>query len=161
MLQRISALAVALVVLAGCSASASGSPAGSAVPTATASPANLEATPSPAATATPAPAPTVEPSVVPSPVVYYEVQKNAEGGHGGPPLIALPASIAIDYSVRGTCTFSIDLDTTAITTGPQLRLAVTGPEMSGTWRLSIPAGSYYVLTGEAVGCTFDVTVGPG
>ena len=155
--QRISALAVALMVLAGCSASASGSPSGSAVPTTTASPANLGATPA----ATPDTTRTAEPSAVPSPIVYYDVQKNAEGGHGGPPLVALPASIAIDYSVLGTCTFSIDLDTAATTAGPQLRLAVTGSEMSGTWRLSIPAGSYHVATGEAVGCTYHVIVGPG
>ena len=115
----------------------------------------------PGPTATPGPTQAIEPSAVPSPVIYYEVEKNAEGGHGGPPLVSLPATIAIDYTVRGTCTFSIDLDTAATTTGPQLRLAVTGPEMSGTWRLSIPAGSYYVLTGEAVGCTYHVTVGPG
>jgi hypothetical protein len=151
--QRISMLAAALIVVAGCSASASGSPTPS---TPSRSPAATAA-----ASSTPAATPAPQPSAEPSPVVLYEVQKNAEGGHGGAPLIALPASIVVAYVVRGTCTFSIDLDTATSTVGPSLKVNVTGPETSGSWHLSIKPGSYYVDLGESVGCTFDVTVEAG
>jgi len=73
----------------------------------------------------------------------------------------LPASIVVDYVVRGTCTFTIDLDTATSTDGPSLKVSVTGPETSGSWPVSIKSGSYYVTVGESVGCTFDITVGAG
>ncbi len=157
MLQRISMLAAALVVVAGCSTSATGSPSVTG-PAPTQSPAIVAPSATPAATATPAPTPTAAPSAQPSPVVYEMFQKNAEGGHGGPALITLPASIVVDYTVRGTCTFTIDLDTATSIAGPNLKLSVTGPESSGSWHLSIKPGSYYVNPGEALGCTFSITV---
>jgi hypothetical protein len=67
------------------------------------------------------------------------------GGHGGPPLIDLPAAIAIDYRVSGTCSFTIALVTATSTVGlPAMTIPMTGPEVDGTWRLSIKPGKYYV-----------------
>jgi hypothetical protein len=85
--------------------------------------------------------------------------KSGEGGQGGPPLVDLPASIAIDYTVSGTCVFSVGLVTETTDIGlPRLTMTVTGPEVAGTWRLSIKPGRYYVATGEAVGCVYSVKV---
>ena len=97
-----------------------------------------------------------------APTSYYAVAKSAEGGHGGPPLVDLPASIAVDYAVHGRCMFSIGLATATSAKGlPLLSMTVTGPEVTGTWRLSIKPGRYYVVTGEAVGCVYDVNVRDG
>lgn len=85
--------------------------------------------------------------------------KLAEGSHGGAPLIVLPGSIAIDYTVSGTCVFSVALSAAATDNGlPKLTMSVTGPEISGTWRLSIKPGRYAVGTGEAVGCVYRINV---
>jgi hypothetical protein len=90
---------------------------------------------------------------------YYSATKNAEGGHGGPPLVRLPGSIAIDYTVSGTCEFSLGFATKTSSTGlPKLVMNVTGPKITGTWRVRIKPGRYYVTAGEAVGCTYSLNV---
>jgi hypothetical protein len=83
-----------------------------------------------------------------TPTVYDgPVTGGGFGGHGGPPLIDLPAAIAIDYRVSGTCAFTIALRTEASTVGlPSLTIPMTGPEVDGTWHLSIKPGKYYVAT---------------
>ena len=161
MFHRISALAAALVMIAACSASATGSPTGAPATIQAASPATTAPTSTPAATATPVPTQTIEPSVAPSPTIYYEVTKNGEGGHGGAPLLDLPAAIEIDYTAKGTCEFAIKVTFGVPDNGvvaAHLALTVAGPEVSGSWPLTIKPGKYYVVPSEAIGCTFHMTV---
>jgi uncharacterized protein YceK len=120
-----------------------------------ATPAASVAAVTPAPTVTPEPSPTP----LPTPVTYDEVTKNADGAHGGAPLLDLPASLVIDYSVQGTCSFGVGFSTVTSDSGlPRLSVRVTGPEVTGTWAVTIPAGPYYVEIDEAVGCTFHVVV---
>jgi hypothetical protein len=135
---RIAILTTALLV-AGCSSQVASPPPGGGQP-------------SPGA-ATPTP------SAAPTEVVYYEVTKNAEGPHGGPPLLDLPASVVVEYDVHGSCRFEIGVTTPTTVAGlPKLAIDATGPETSGTWRFAITPGSYSVTLGEATGCTYDVRV---
>ena len=161
MSHRISALAAVLVLIAGCSASATGSPTYAPGSTRAASPATPMPTSTSAATAAPVPTQTIEPSVSPSPTIYFEVTKNGEGGHGGAPLLDLPTAIEIDYTANGSCEFTIKVTSGVPDNGlvaAHLAMTVAGPEVSGSWPLTIKPGKYYVVPGEAVGCTFHVTV---
>jgi len=114
-------------------------------------------------TTRPPTAPTAGPTTATaSPVEYTEITKNAEGGHGGPPLVDLPAAFAVDYVVRGTCTFGIEITTEAgKAVVPGLTFGVTGTEVSGTWPIHLTPGRYYVTPAEAVGCTFSIKVRAG
>ena len=142
---------VAAVALAACSAS---SPSVGPTPVVTASPV-IVSTPEP----TPVVTPVVSPAPEPSPTVYYEVTKDSDGGHGGPPVLDLPRDIAVDYIVAGTCTFTIAASTETSDAGlPRLTLLVTGSEMRGTWRFRLVPGRYYLSPSEAFGCTFTVRV---
>jgi hypothetical protein len=116
-------------------------------------------TTTPTAAASSSPDVPVPASAAASPAPLYSVQKFAEGAHGSAPLIDLPAAVAIDYRVSGNCLFSISLATETSTAGlPSMSMSMTGPEVTGTWRLSIAPGRYYVATGEAVGCVYLITV---
>jgi hypothetical protein len=122
--------------------------------------------PTVAPTRSPTPRPSSAPSASvspcaepPAPSSYYCAAKNGEGGHGGPPLLDLPGSVAFDYRVSGTCVFSLGLATeTSVVGFPSLTMTVSGPEITGTWRVSIKPGSYYPVIGEAVGCLYSVNV---
>jgi hypothetical protein len=115
---------------------------------------------------TPAPQPTFPPEPDPShlPAGFIESfgQPTEEvGGHGGSPDVALPASVAIDYWVSGTCDFRIDiLDPAATDLTPVATFAMRmlGSTVSGTWPVSIKAGRYYVTPLDTPGCRFYVTV---
>jgi hypothetical protein len=94
-----------------------------------------------------------------SPTSLYCATKNADGAHGGAPLLDLPSAIAMDYWVRGRCTFTLGLSTLQSSAGlPSLTVTVSGPEVDGTWRASIRPGKYYPVIGEAVGCVYSVNV---
>lgn len=135
-----------VLIVAGCGATVSPSPVSSA-------PSATHTTPTPSRSS----APTEQPSATPN--VYYAATKSGEGGHDGPPLLDLPKAIAIDYRVSGTCVFSLGLATETTNVGlPTLTMTVTGPEVAGTWRVSIKPGRYYVGAGEAVGCVYSITV---
>ncbi len=108
-----------------------------------------------AATSSQAPKVTVEPT----PIVYAEVEKLAEGGHGALPPVDLPASFVVDYTATGTCEFTIRIAIALPDEGEtvaSLSMAVTGTTVSGIWPVNVQAGSYYVAPGEAVGCTFHL-----
>jgi hypothetical protein len=93
------------------------------------------------------------------PTSYYCATKNGEGGHGGPPLIDLPSSVAVDYRVSGRCVFSLGFSTERSAVGlPALTMTVSGREITGTWRVAIKPGRYYPVIGEAVGCVYSVNV---
>jgi hypothetical protein len=115
---------------------------------------------SPTSAPVPTPLASVSPCAAPPvPSPYYCATKNGEGGHGGPPLLDLPGSIAFDYRVSGTCVFSLGLATeTSVVGFPSLTMTVSGPEVTGTWRVSIKPGRYYPVIGEAVGCMYSVDV---
>jgi len=119
--------------------------------------------------ATVAPASIVEPTARPSgfdlcivpssPWSLFCVTKNAEGAHGGPPILDLPNAIAMDYWVRGKCVFRLGLSTLQSGAGlPSLTMTISGPEVDGTWRVLIKPGQYYPVIGEAVGCVYSVNV---
>jgi hypothetical protein len=114
----------------------------------------------PTSTLVPTPSASVSPCAEPpKPTSYYCATKNGEGGHGGPPLLDLPGQIAFDYRVRGVCVFSLGLSTETSVVGlPSLTMSVSGPEITGTWRVSIKAGRYYPVISEAVGCLYSVNV---
>lgn len=138
--------ALIVAMLAGCSsAAAPPSAAPSASP-------ELSAPATSAPSATPEPAPTGE--------LLYEVMKNEvqAGGHGGAPALAFPSAFIVDYQVDGTCTFTIGFATTSGADGglPHFSLAVHGSQRSGSWSVSIPAGTYSPLVGPEAGCTFHV-----
>ena len=101
-----------------------------------------------------------EPLPVASPdrssTLYYEVMKNEliMGGHGGTPMIGMPADLQIDYRVTGTCHFEMSFGTAEGTSDlPKLSLDVAHSEMTGTWLVTIPAGSvlYYADLLPAMG----------
>ena len=143
-----------VLIVAGCGATVSPSPVSSA-PSATLTTPKPSRSPTP--TEQPAAQATEQPSATPN--VYYAATKSGEGGHDGPPLLDLPKAIAIDYRVSGTCVFSLGLATETTNVGlPTLTMTVTGPEVAGTWRVSIKPGRYYVGAGEAVGCVYSITV---
>jgi hypothetical protein len=146
-------LAIALLVSACGVAVAPGTPAATATPSATAAVSTLSSTPtSSSALASAQASPT-------STTSYWGASKLAEGGHDGPPLLDLPKAIAIDYRVSGTCVFSLGLATATSAGGlPSLTMTVTGPEITGTWRLLIKPGRYYPVVSEAVGCVYSVNV---
>jgi hypothetical protein len=116
----------------------------------------------PGATASSASIP--EPSLRPAPtsLVLYEVSKNTipAGGHGGPPLIDLPSTFDVDYEVSGTCAFWIEFDAPSGTAASLQRfdLGVTNETRTGSWHVSLPAGSYYPLVGPEAGCTYHVVM---
>jgi hypothetical protein len=151
----------ALMLVAGLLAVAC---SGAAAPT----PQIIYVTPSP--TVAPTLSPTATPATTPSASVspceepathtsYFCATKNGEGGHGGPPLLDLPGQIAFDYRVSGVCVFSLGLSTETSAVGlPSLTMSVSGPEITGTWRVSIKAGHYYPVISEAVGCLYSVNV---
>ena len=118
--------------------------------------------PSPTAatrTETPTTTPTAEPTVEPTPIIYAEVEKTSDGGHGGERPLDLPASFVVDYTATGTCEFTIQITIAEPDEGKtvaSLAMTVTGTTVSGRWPVNILAGSYYVYPGEAVGCTFHL-----
>ena len=127
----------------------------------------IRATPSPAIASTldetvePAPTPSASAWTCEAPIApgYYCATKNAEGGHGGPPLLHLPEAVVIDYRVSGTCNFSLGFATETSSVGlPSLTVTATGPLIAGTWRPSLKPGRYYPVIGEAVGCVYSVNV---
>jgi len=152
--RRLLAVLAVLVLAAGCASSAS------LIPTPTSTPAPPTVAPTVSQTPTPTQSASVSPCAKePPPSSYYCATKNGEGGHGGPPLLDLPGSIAFDYRVSGRCIFSLGLATETSNVGfPSLTMAVTGPEITGIWRVSITPGRYYPVIGEAVGCVYDVNV---
>jgi hypothetical protein len=101
------------------------------------------------------------PSPGPTPVRYYEVAKDVliAGGHGGAPFMDLPADLQIDYDVTGTCHFGVSFGTITPVSGlPTLAVDVVNAEMTGTWLVTIPPGSYEPVPTEADGCTFHLSV---
>jgi hypothetical protein len=127
------------------------------------------ANPSRTSSSTSTPEPTPEPTATPSasvdlctvpssPTSYYCATKNAEGAHGGPPVLDLASAIAIDYWVRGTCLFSLGLSSETSAAGlPSLTMNVSGT-VAGTWRASIKPGHYFPAISEAIGCVYSVNV---
>ena len=145
---RLFALPVVLLIAGGCAGA--GSPS---------SPSQTSTITAAAATLFPTAAPTPEPTTEATPVAYYEVEKTAEGAHGGTPVIDLPASIVVDYTVNGACEFTIEVwshvpDNAVVVA--KLAISVTGTTVSGSWPIHIEAGPSYVAPGEAVGCTFHL-----
>jgi hypothetical protein len=156
-MHRIAAGAmVAAMALAACSSAAAPTPQ---IIYVTAEPPTVSGPPSPTASPVATPSASVSPCEVPAThTSYYCATKNDEGGHGGPPLLDLPRQIAFDYRVSGTCVFSLGLSTETSAAGlPSLTMTVTGPEITGTWRVSIKPGHYPVIS-EAVGCLYSVNV---
>jgi hypothetical protein len=171
---RLAALIVAIVVLGGCGALTPMTTPGPAptpvVVVSSVVPTEASATsPSRTASSTSTPEPTPEPTAtasasvdlctVPSSLAsYYCATKNAEGAHGGPPVLDLASAIAIDYWVRGTCPFSLGLSNETSAAGlPSVTMNVSGT-VAGTWRASIKPGHYVPLISEAVGCVYSVNV---
>jgi hypothetical protein len=152
--RRLLAVLAVLILAAGCTSNAS------LTPTTTLAP----APPTVALTVSQTLAPTQSASVSPCEeraphTSFFCATKNGEGGHGGPPLLDLPGQIAFDYRVSGACIFSLGLSTETSAVGlPSLTMTVSGPEISGTWRMSIKAGRYYPVISEAVGCLYSVNV---
>jgi hypothetical protein len=148
------ALVACLALLAACGSSGQpGSP-----------PAALEtATPTAEAPGTPTPAPTPAPSATPvstsDPIIG--IMKNQEGPHGVPGPVDLPASIVAYYTVAGRCTFTIEIrrDDAKQTLVESLSRKEAGGE-TDAWHVSLEPGSYYVIPGEAVGCTYTINVYP-
>ncbi len=90
--------------------------------------------------------------------MLYSVTKNAEGAHGGAPAVSLPASVVVDYTVRGTCDFTVAFQPpTGPAVKPAMSLSVRG-EASGTASFALVPGPYAAVPGEAVGCTFTFVV---
>ena len=90
-----------------------------------------------------------------------EVSKVAEGPHGFPSAVELPADVVVNYVVQGTCRFTIDIrhDDTTNTLAANLSRSLTGGE-AGAWHVKLDRGQYLVLPGEAVGCTFTIDLYP-
>src|SRR5262249_23794767 len=123
MVAGITTATLLVVGLAGCASAANTTP--TSVPTTAATlaptqPATLLPTiaPTPPPTDAPTEAPTQAP---PTPVEYTEITKNGEGGHGGPPLVDLPASFVVDYTVSGTCTFKLSFEPENMSPAVQVR----------------------------------------
>ena len=152
---RRGSIALLVVGLAGCSSPQAAQP--TATPSSPSQTAATETQPVASQTAAPTePAVTTEP--VATPTVYTEVQKNAEGGHGGPHPIDLPAAVVVDYSVTGTCTFEASFEPADMTPASQSMSIKVDGTTTGSWNVELTPGSYLVQLGEAVGCTFLVTV---
>jgi hypothetical protein len=101
----------------------------------------------------------VRPSPSPTPQSYWSAEKLGEGGHDGPPLITVPAAIAVDYTVKGRCDFEFNVENAhSKPAGPHLALSVTGAEVTGTWALRLTPGDYYIYPNEAVGCTYSFNI---
>lgn len=88
------------------------------------------------------------------------INKLAEGPHGFPSAVDLPAEVVVNYDVQGACTFTIDIrhDDSKQALAANLSLDVTGLPISGAWNVKLEPGSYVVVAGEAVGCTFSIAV---
>jgi hypothetical protein len=156
------------ILLAGCASPAASGP--TAVATDNPSPTTTPiAAPTPTLAPTPTPPPTFPPDPDPShmPAGFIESfgQLTEEvGGHGGSPAVMLPASVAIDYWVSGTCDFRIDVIKTTssdLTPVATFAMRLLGSTESGTWPVSVKAGEYYVTPHDAPGCRFSVTVRAG
>ena len=156
-LMRVTVVVV-IAVLAGSLAACANQPsvAGSIPPAATEA-MSTEAPPTAApSTGGPPAEPPTEPAA--SPVIYSQVQKNAEGGHSGPRPIDLPADVVVDYSVTGTCSLDVSFEPEdGSPTTQSFALQVT-ESATGSWDVHLTPGRYLVDIGEAVGCTFLVTV---
>jgi hypothetical protein len=150
---------VALLALLGSVAACSNQAGSAGESGVTQQPGTPLATLQPTPTAVPTAPPATPTGAAPSPVVYTEIEKTAEGGHGMPPPIDLPAEVVVDYSVTGSCTFTVAL---APADGSPAKSSKTVDVMGGTttdsWKVHLTPGSYVVQLGEAVGCTFKVTV---
>jgi hypothetical protein len=113
-----------------------------------------------ARTVAPSPsAPAISPGA--SPMLYYEVWKTEPivGGHGGTPEIDLPADVQVDYDVTGTCQFGVTFYPTGAPAGiATLQASVKDVELTGTWLVTIPPGSYEPAPTESDGCTFHLSV---
>jgi hypothetical protein len=130
------------------------------------------ATPAETSAATPAPPPEPtfdttfppdpDPSAMPAGFIEsFGKPVEETGGHGGLPAVELPASVAIDYWVSGTCDFTIgivDITGPTATHVASFAMRMLGTTVEGTWPVEIKAGSYYVVPGDAEGCRFSVTV---
>jgi hypothetical protein len=105
------------------------------------------------------PHPSASPSPSATPLSYWSGEKLGEGGHDRPPLLMVPAATSVDYTVRGICDFEFNVDTAQHKpAGPHFAVSVTGPEITGSWRLRLTPGDYYIYPGEAVGCTYTFNV---
>jgi hypothetical protein len=142
-------------------------------PAATLAPSALSATGAPTAThALPTPLSTA-PIGIWTPItgnlpagVFYQVQKLEPviGGHGGPRSVVLPASVAIDYKVSGTCDFGIWIYATGSSNpdpAATFERKVAGETIQDTWPVTLEPGSYVVAPSDANGCTWLVTVREG
>jgi hypothetical protein len=69
------------------------------------------------------------------------------------------AAVAVDYRATGSCLFSFRLFAEATTDNnvDTPRLKPSGPEVSGTWHLTVKPGRY-ALGGGGDGCSWSVTV---
>jgi hypothetical protein len=89
------------------------------------------------------------------------VNKLADGAHGGFDPIDLPASIAIDYWVSGTCEFGITITSPASTKQTPVAtftMRMFGGVVSSTWPVALKPAAYFVVPAEAVGCTYSLIV---
>jgi hypothetical protein len=95
------------------------------------------------------------------PLVGYT--KVSEGPHGFPEAVQMPAEVVVDYVVRGSCTFTIEIrrDDATRTLAASLSVGVRSPGKSGAWSVRLKPDSYYLRPGEALGCTFDIAVYAG
>jgi hypothetical protein len=152
------ALALAVAACAASIAPATLTPPASPVP-------SIAPTQMPAAEASGIPSPVITPppnsapSQAPAtPTVYYEATKNAEGAHGGAPLLDFPAVVIVDYTAVGTCDFTLAFQPPL---GPTV-LPVISAHVAGrrtdTVKVDLVPGSYYPAVGEAVGCTDTVEI---
>jgi hypothetical protein len=93
------------------------------------------------------------------PLVGFE--KLTEGPHGFPPAVALPAEIGVYYSVKGTCTFTIEIHRADATGRLERNLSIeVKGAVSDVWYVKLQPTSYEVIAGEAVGCTYSIEVYP-
>jgi hypothetical protein len=135
--RNVSQLGVVVCLVAGCAASA--------------------------ATQAPSPVPTFPPDPAVAPAGFIEAigQLTEDvGGHGGARAVDLPAMLAIDYWVSGTCDFEITIvpDSGNSTPVATFAMKMLGSTVSDTWHVSIQPASYVVLPADAPGCRFSVTV---
>ena len=146
--------AIGLLLVAGAVAACVNQPsfAGATQPAATQA-VSTQASPTPVPSTEAAP---TEPAA--TPVIYSQVQKNAEGGHGGPRPIDLPSDVVVDYSVTGTCSFDVSFEPEDGSPTTQSFTLPVSDAAAGSWDVHLRPGRYLVDIGEAVGCTFLVTV---
>lgn len=107
------------------------------------------------------PSGTPAPSPVATAATYTEFWKTEPivDGHGGSPFMDFPANLQVDYELAGTCTFGFSLYAMA----PEADFAMPpvtarAAEVTGTWLVTIPAGSYEPVPSESDGCTFHLSV---